>query len=167
MGQKPLEIGTFEAQFARLITAKNRARGGTVRSLADASGVSRSRLDRILRGETSITVTDIERISSALGLESWKVFFAIQTGRPYEEADAALAERLAEQRLAAEAVARSTGALPAPVALPSLRGPVFAEDESLPEGWETRLAARRADPDSPEEREAAALDSLGEESQDL
>lgn len=79
MGQKPLEIGTFEAQFAKLITAKNRARGGTVRSLADTSGVSRSRLDRILRGETSITVTDIERISSALGLESWKVFFAIQT----------------------------------------------------------------------------------------
>lgn len=77
MGQKPLEIGTFEAQFAKLITAKNRARGGTVRSLADTSGVSRSRLDRILRGETSITVTDIERISSALGLESWKVFFAI------------------------------------------------------------------------------------------
>ena len=75
MGQKPLEIGTFEAQFAKLITAKNRARGGTVRSLADTSGVSRSRLDRILRGETSITVTDIERISSALGLESWKVFF--------------------------------------------------------------------------------------------
>lgn len=154
MGQKPLEIGTFEAQFAKLITAKNRARGGTVRSLADTSGVSRSRLDRILRGETSITVTDIERISSALGLESWKVFFAIQTGRPYEEADAALAERLAERRLAAE-----------PVALPSLRGPVFAEDESLPEGWEARLAARRV-ADSPEAREAAFLDSLGEESQE-
>lgn len=154
MGQKPLEIGTFEAQFAKLITAKNRARGGTVRSLADTSGVSRSRLDHILRGETSITVTDIERISSALGLESWKVFFAIQTGRPYEEADAALAERLAERRLAAEAVA-----------LPPLRGPVFAEGESLPEGWETRLAARRVE-DSPEAREAAFLDALGEESQE-
>lgn len=165
MGQKPLEIGTFEAQFAKLITTKNRARGGTVRSLADTSGVSRSRLDRILRGETSITVTDIERISSALGLESWKVFFAIQTGRPYEEADAALAERLAERRLAAEAVARSTEALPTPVALPSLRGPVFTEDESLPEGWETRLAARRVE-DTPEAREAAFLDSLGEESQE-
>lgn len=150
MGQKPLEIGTFEAQFAKLITAKNRARGGTVRSLADTSGVSRSRLDRILRGETSITVTDIERISSALGLESWKVFFAIQTGRPYEEADAALAERLAERRLAAEAEAR----------------PSFNDDD-LPEDAELVLAARRADPDSPEEREAAALDSLGEESQDL
>ena len=67
--------------------------------------------------------------------------------------------------MAAEAVARSTEALPTPVALPSLRGPVFTEDESLPEGWETRLAARRVE-DTPEAREAAFLDSLGEESQE-
>lgn len=151
MGQKPLEIGTFEAQFAKLITAKNRARGGTVRSLADTSGVSRSRLDRILRGETSITVTDIERISSALGLESWKVFFAIQTGRPYEEADAALAERLAGRRLATEAEARA--AADSDVNIP------------LPDDWEVSLAARRVD-DSPESREDAFLDSLGEEAQE-
>lgn len=151
MGQKPLEIGTFEAQFAKLITAKNRARGGTVRSLADTSGVSRSRLDRILRGETSITVTDIERISSALGLESWKVFFAIQTGRPYEEADAALAERLAGRRLAAEAEARA--AADSDVSVP------------LPDDWEVSLAARRME-DSPEAREDAFLNSLGEETQE-
>ena len=44
--------------------------------------------------------------------------------------------------------------------------PVLGDDD-LPEGAEFVLAARRADPDSPEEREAAALDSLGEESQDL
>lgn len=151
MGQKPLEIGTFEAQFAKLITAKNRARGGTVRSLADTSGVSRSRLDRILRGETSITVTDIERISSALGLESWKVFFAIQTGRPYEEADAALAERLAGRRLATEAEARA--AADSDVSVP------------LPDDWEITLAARRVE-NSPEAREDAFLDSLGEEAQE-
>lgn len=151
MGQKPLEIGTFEAQFAKLITAKNRARGGTVRSLADTSGVSRSRLDRILRGETSITVTDIERISSALGLESWKVFFAIQTGRPYKEADAALAERLAGRRLATEAEARA--AADSDVSIP------------LPDDWEVSLAARRVD-DSPESREDAFLNSLGEEPQE-
>lgn len=150
MGQKPLEIGTFEAQFAKLITAKNRARGGTVRSLADTSGVSRSRLDRILRGETSITVTDIERISSALGLESWKVFFAIQTGRPYEEADAALAERLAGRRLAAEAEARAAAV--SDVSVP------------LPDDWEVSLAARRVE-NSPEAREDAFLNSLGEETQ--
>lgn len=47
-----------------------------------------------------------------------------------------------------------------PVLLPAF-------DDNLPEDAEFVLAARRADPDSPEEREAAALDSLGEESQDL
>ena len=45
--------------------------------------------------------------------------------------------------------------------------PTLCDDDDLPEGAEFVLAARRADPDSPEEREAAALDSLGEESQDL
>lgn len=45
--------------------------------------------------------------------------------------------------------------------------PVLSDDDDLPEDAEFILAARRADPDSPEEREAAALDSLGEESQDL
>lgn len=47
----------------------------------------------------------------------------------------------------------------------SMMIPAF--DDDLPEDAEFVLAARRADPDSPEEREAAALDSLGEESQDL
>lgn len=45
--------------------------------------------------------------------------------------------------------------------------PVLGDDDDLPEDAELVLAARRVDPDSPEEREAAALDSLGEEPQDL
>ena len=45
--------------------------------------------------------------------------------------------------------------------------PVLSDDDDLPEDAEFVLAARRVDPDSPEEREAAALDSLGEESQEL
>ena len=45
--------------------------------------------------------------------------------------------------------------------------PVLSDDDDLPEDAELILAARRADPDSPEEREAAALDSLGEEPQEL
>lgn len=45
--------------------------------------------------------------------------------------------------------------------------PVLSDDDDLPDDAEFVLAARRADPDSPEEREAAALDSLGEEPQDL
>lgn len=63
-------------------------------------------------------------------------------------------------QLLAEAEARLKDGSYQPVLLPAF-------DDDLPEDAEFILAARRADPDSPEEREAAALDSLGEESQEL
>lgn len=63
-------------------------------------------------------------------------------------------------QLLAEAEARLKDGSYQPVLLPAF-------DDDLPEDAEFVLAARRADPDSPEEREAAALDSLGEESQEL
>ena len=62
-------------------------------------------------------------------------------------------------QLLAEAEARLKDGSYQPVLLPAF-------DDDLPEDAEFVLAARRADPDSPEEREAAALDSLGEESQE-
>ena len=62
-------------------------------------------------------------------------------------------------QLLAEAEARLNDGSYQPIIFPAF-------DDDLPEDAEFVLAARRADPDSPEEREAAALDSLGEESQD-
>lgn len=85
MGQKPLEINHFESCVVALITSANAAQGGTIRSLSAASGVSRARLDRILRGESSMTTTDFQRICDALGLVPWKVALAAETGRTYEE----------------------------------------------------------------------------------
>jgi DNA-binding helix-turn-helix protein len=93
MGQKPLEINHFESCVVALITSANAAQGGTIRSLSAASGVSRARLDRILRGESSMTTTDFQRICDALGLVPWKVALAAETGRSYAEVDDALAER--------------------------------------------------------------------------
>ena len=85
MGQKSLEIGHFETCIVALITSVNVAQGGTIRSLSAASGVSRARLDRILRGESSMTTTDLQRICDALGLIPWKLALAAETGRTYEE----------------------------------------------------------------------------------
>ena len=62
-------------------------------------------------------------------------------------------------QLLAEAEARLDDGSYQPMIFPAF-------DDDLPEDAEFVLAARRADPDSPEEREAAALDSLGEEPQD-
>ena len=63
-------------------------------------------------------------------------------------------------QLLAEAEARLNDGSYQPMMFPAF-------DDDLPEDAEFILAARRVDPDSPEEREAAALDSLGEESQDF
>lgn len=85
MGQKPLEIGHFERRIVALITSANAARGGTIRSLAAASGISRARVDRILRSESSMSTTDLQRICAALDLTPWKLALAAETGRTYEE----------------------------------------------------------------------------------
>lgn len=85
MGQKPLENGHFERRIVALITCANVARGGTVRSLAAASGISRARIDRILRGVSSMSTTDLQSICDALNLTPWKLVLAAETGRTYEE----------------------------------------------------------------------------------
>lgn len=92
MGQKPLEIGHFEKRLVMLITSVNAARGGTIRSLAAAAGISRARVDRILRSESSMSTTDLQRICDALDLTPWKLALAAETGRTYEEVIADLGD---------------------------------------------------------------------------
>lgn len=90
MGQNPLKIGDFGSHAVALIASANAGRGGTIRSLSATSGVSRARLDRILRGKSSMTATDLQRICDALGLAPWKVVLAAETGRTYDEVAADL-----------------------------------------------------------------------------
>lgn len=85
MVKKPLKIGHFEKRLVMLITSANGARGGTVRSLAAATGISRARIDRILRGVASMSATDLQSICDALDLVPWKLALAAETGRTYEE----------------------------------------------------------------------------------
>lgn len=85
MGQKPLQIGNFEKCLVTLVASANAAHGGTIRSLAAASGISRARIDRILRGASSMSVTDLQRICDALDLIPSKLALAVETGRTYEE----------------------------------------------------------------------------------
>lgn len=132
-------------RFVELVAAVLRERadamGVSGAELARRSGVSQAQISRIFTGQRSASVDHVIALSEALGSRGWRV----------------IAE--AERRLAAEAEARlkDDGYQPAGVT---------SFDDDLPEDAEFVLAVRRADPDSPEEREAAALDSLGEESQD-
>lgn len=103
--------------------------------LSTISGIPRSTLTKILAGTSIIDLEQLAKIASALNTSA-----------------GALIQK-AESRLA-----RLKDGSYQSVLLPTF-------DDDLPEDAEFVLAARRVDPDSPEEREAAALDSLGEESQ--
>lgn len=106
--------------------------------LSTISGIPRSTLTKILAGTSIIDLEQLAKIASALNTSA-----------------GALIQK-AESRLA-----RLKDGSYQPMMIPSF------DDDDLPEDAEFVLAARRVDPDSPEEREAAALDSLGEESQDF
>lgn len=137
----PMDTTTrFVELVAAVLRERADAMGVSGAELARRSGVSQAQISRIFTGQRSASVDHVIALSEALGSRGWRI----------------IAE--AERRLAAEASVEDG-------TYQSKLVPVLGDDD-LPEDAEFILAARRADPDSPEEREAAALDSLGEESQD-
>ena len=139
----PMDTTTrFVELVAAVLRERADAMGVSGAELARRSGVSQAQISRIFTGQRSASVDHVIALSEALGSRGWRI----------------IAE--AERRLAAEASIEDG-------TYQSKLVPVLGDDDDLPEDAEFVLAARRADPDSPEEREAAALDSLGEESQEL
>ena len=139
----PMDTTTrFVELVAAVLRERADAMGVSGAELARRSGVSQAQISRIFTGQRSASVDHVIALSEALGSRGWRI----------------IAE--AERRLAAEASVEDG-------TYQSKLVPVLSDDDDLPEDAEFVLAARRADPDSPEEREAAALDSLGEEPQDL
>lgn len=137
MSVKAFEPQAFECAVVDVLRLEMERKNVSRRTLSELSGVSKSRVIRLLAdgGPTApVTITVLDSFCQALGI------------------------RLST--LLAEAEARLNDGSYQPIIFPAF-------DDDLPEGAELVLAARRVDPDSPEEREAAALDSLGEESQDL
>lgn len=135
MSVKAFEPQAFECAVVDVLRLEMERKNVSRRTLSELSGVSKSRVIRLLAdgGPTApVTITVLDSFCRALGI------------------------RLST--LLAEAEARLKDGSYQPVLLPAF-------DDDLPEDAEFVLAARRADPDSPEEREAAALDSLGEEPQ--
>lgn len=138
MSVKAFEPQAFERAIVDVLRLEMDRKNVSRRTLSELSGVSKSRVIRLLSdgGPTApVTITVLDSFCQALGIR--------------------LSTILAE----AEELLKDGSYQP--MMIPSF------DDDDLPEDAEFVLAARRADPDSPEEREAAALDSLGEESQDL
>lgn len=139
----PMDTTTrFVELVAAVLRERADAMGVSGAELARRSGVSQAQISRIFTGQRSASVDLVIALSQALGSRGWRT----------------IAE--AERRLAAEASVEDG-------TYQNKLVPVLGDDDDLPEDAELVLAARRADPDSPEEREAAALDSLGEEPQEL
>lgn len=136
MSVKAFEPQAFERAVVDVLRLEMERKNVSRRTLSELSGVSKSRVIRLLSdgGPTApVTITVLDSFCQALGI------------------------RLST--LLAEAEAQLNDGSYQPIMFPAF-------DDDLPEDAEFVLAARRADPDSPEEREAAALDSLGEEAQD-
>lgn len=88
-----LVAAELDAEVARLLSEQQKLSGVSLRELSRKSGVKLTRLGDILKRGRAATAGEIERISEVLGVEGWKILFSAQTGRPYVEADSALAER--------------------------------------------------------------------------
>nr|DAS03257.1 MAG TPA: Cro/C1-type HTH DNA-binding domain protein [Caudoviricetes sp.] len=138
MSVKAFEPQAFERAIVDVLRLEMDRKNVSRRTLSELSGVSKSRVIRLLSdgGPTApVTITVLDSFCQALGIR--------------------LSTILAE----AEELLKDGSYQP--MMIPSF------DDDDLPEDAEFVLAARRVDPDSPEGREAAALDSLGEESQDI
>lgn len=136
MSVKAFEPQAFERAVVDVLRLEMDRKNVSRRTLSELSGVSKSRVIRLLSdgGPTApVTITVLDSFCQALGIKL--------------------------STLLAEAEARLNGGSYQPMMFPAF-------NDDLPEDAELVLAARRVDPDSPEEREAAALDSLGEESQE-
>lgn len=122
----PMDTTTrFVELVAAVLRERADAMGVSGAELARRSGVSQAQISRIFTGQRSASVDHVIALSEALGSRGWRI----------------IAE--AERRLAAEASVEDG-------AYQSKLVPVLGDDDDLPEDAEFVLAARRADPDSPE-----------------
>ena len=136
MTVKAFEPQAFERAVIDSLRDEMSRQGVSRRVLSEKTGISKSRVIRLFADDGPLSPVTVT------GLDSICAGLGVRMS-------AILAE--AERRLAAEAEARAS--LDSDVSL------------QLPDDWEVSLAARRVD-DSPESREDAFLDSLGQESQE-
>lgn len=136
MTVKAFEPQAFERAVIDSLRDEMSRQGVSRRVLSEKTGISKSRVIRLFADDGPLSPVTVTVLDSICAALGVRM-------------SAILAE--AERRLAAEAEARAS--LDSDVSL------------QLPDDWEVSLAARRVD-DSPESREDAFLDSLGEESQE-
>lgn len=136
MTVKAFEPQAFERAVIDSLRDEMSRQGVSRRVLSEKTGISKSRVIRLFADDGPLSPVTVTVLDSICAALGVRM-------------SAILAE--AERRLAAEAEARA--AADSDVNIP------------LPDDWEVSLAARRVE-ESPEAREDAFLDSLGEEAQE-
>jgi len=148
MTVKAFEPQAFERAVIDSLRDEMSRQGVSRRVLSEKTGISKSRVIRLFADDgplSPVTVTVLDSICAALGVRMSAILAA------------------AEARLTAETTGQSVEVVPAP-ALRAVPSPVEdMDEEELPDF--SQMAARRVE-DTPEAREDAFLDSLGEESQE-
>lgn len=133
---KAFEPQAFERAVIDSLRDEMSRQGVSRRVLSEKTGISKSRVIRLFADDGPLSPVTVTVLDSICAALGVRM-------------SAILAE--AERRLAAEAEARAAADSDASI--------------PLPDDWEVSLAARRVD-DSPEAREDAFLNSLGEEPQE-
>lgn len=148
MTVKAFEPQAFERAVIDSLRDEMSRQGVSRRVLSEKTGISKSRVIRLFADDgplSPVTVTVLDSICAALGVRMSAILAA------------------AEARLTAETTGQSVEVVPAP-ALRAVPSPAEdMDEEELPDF--SQMAARRVE-ESPEAREDAFLDSLGEESQE-
>lgn len=148
MTVKAFEPQAFERAVIDSLRDEMSRQGVSRRVLSEKTGISKSRVIRLFADDgplSPVTVTVLDSICAALGVRMSAILAA------------------AEARLTAETTGQSVEVVPAP-ALRAVPSPAEdMDEEELPDF--SQMAARRVE-DTPEAREDAFLDSLGEESQE-
>lgn len=148
MTVKAFEPQAFERAVIDSLRDEMSRQGVSRRVLSEKTGISKSRVIRLFADDgplSPVTVTVLDSICAALGVRMSAILAA------------------AEARLTAETTGQSVEVVPAP-ALRAVPSPAEdMDEEELPDF--SQMAARRVE-DTPEAREDAFLDSLGEEAQE-
>ena len=148
MTVKAFEPQAFERAVIDSLRDEMSRQGVSRRVLSEKTGISKSRVIRLFADDgplSPVTVTVLDSICAALGVRMSAILAA------------------AKARLTAETTGQSVEVVPAP-ALRAVPSPAEdMDEEELPDF--SQMAARRVE-DTPEAREDAFLDSLGEESQE-
>ncbi|WP_170166866.1 helix-turn-helix domain-containing protein [Actinomyces bovis] len=130
MGIRKIPIDDVEQAVVSALKTHAQDQGLSLRSLADATGLGKSRLGDLFNGLTSCTMTDLERLCSALGLRPSSVL---------SEAEGVVAARVREEERERLLAGLAAGVPVESLGLAAKRDLSWAREAAERSGWREDL----------------------------